>query len=241
MMSTPTQHFPKTNTSQQECVAGFMASLPATMSLAPFALLLGALAADKGLSTLESTLMSVMVFAGSAQYAAVDTWQSPPMLWSLAIATLVINMRHVFMSASIRRHMGKFPKLAKVISLLFLADEIWAFAELRATHHRLTPCYFAGLVVPFYSCWVIFTMLGAELGSMVKDPTQYGFDFAFVAIFITLIMGFRDRSGFFPTLITSAVVATLVNQIFPGPASIASGAIAGVIAAGITHTPQKKA
>ena len=44
----------------------------------PFAFLLGALATDKGLSVGEAGLMSALVFAGSAQFIALDSWTMPP-------------------------------------------------------------------------------------------------------------------------------------------------------------------
>jgi len=217
--------------------------MPVVASLLPFALLLGALAAEKGFSSFESFLMSAIVLAGSAQYAAVNTWEQTfaghtPLYLSLGIATFVINFRHVFMSASLRRHMGQFPLAGKIVAFLFMADEIWALSEMRAIRRPLTPIFYLGLVLPFYIVWTFGTALGTQFGSMVHDPQKYGFDFAFIAIFISLIVGFRDRAGFIPTILASAVAATMVHQFFPGPASIAAGAIAGIVAAALAHNPQ---
>ncbi len=227
---------------RQELTDGLIAAFPVTASLLPFALLLGALAAEKGISTLESGLMSALVLAGSGQYAAVNTWDQTfagqtPLYLSLGIASLIINFRHVFMSASLRRHMVNFPRAIKIISLFFMADEVWAMSEMRACRRPLTPLFYLGLAAPFYLCWVFGTALGTQFGSMVENPALYGFDFAFIAIFICLIVGFRDRPGFAPTLLASATVAVVVDHFAPGPASIACGAIAGIAAAGLAYTP----
>jgi 4-azaleucine resistance transporter AzlC len=213
-------------------------SLPAIAAAAPFAILLGALATDKGLSTLETALMSALVFAGSAQFIALDTWQSPPAWLAIAFGTLVVNLRHAFMSASVLRRMDTFPRWLRPVSMFFLADEIWAFAEARAARQRLTPAFYAGLVVFFYANWVVATAIGTLAGRLISDPKAYGFDFAFIAIFIGLIMGFRQRRGFGATILTSAVVATAVHLVHPGPMSIAIGALAGITAAGLAADPE---
>lgn len=232
----PTHASPRPVAEFREAV---IVSLPAIAAAAPFAVLLGALAADRGLSTLEAGLMSALVFAGSAQFMALDAWQSPPAWLAIGFGALVVNLRHVFMSASVLRHMSAFPRWLRSASMFFLADEIWAFAEARAARQRLTPAFYAGLVVFFYANWVVSTMIGSLAGRLISDPRAWGFDFAFIAIFIGLIMGFRRRSGFVVTILASAAAATAVHFVYPGPLSIAAGALAGIIAAAIAANPSR--
>ncbi|MGE0579951.1 MAG: branched-chain amino acid ABC transporter permease, partial [Reyranella sp.] len=78
---------------------------------------------------------------------------------------------------------------------------------------------------------------GAYVGRLIRDPRAWGFDFAFIAIFIGLIVGFRTRPGFVVTVMASAGAATLVHLIQPGPLSIAVGAAAGILAAAIAVEP----
>lgn len=212
---------------------GVLATLPAMLAATPFAFLIGALAADNGFSVLEAGLMSALIFAGSAQFVALNTWQTPPPWLMLALAVLVVNLRHVFMSASILRHMDAFPRWLRPPAMLFLADEIWAFAEARAVRGRLTPAYYAGLVSFFYLNWVVSSAVGALAGRLIRDPRAYGFDFAFTAIFIGLIMGFRERRGFALVVAAGMGVATIVHRLHPGPLSIVAGALAGVVAAAL--------
>lgn len=210
--------------------AGAMATLPAAVAGVPFALLIGALAAEKGLSIAEAGLMSALVFAGSAQFIGLDNWQSPPAWFLLGLIVFAVNTRHIVMSASILRHMGGFSVPSRVLALLFLADEVWAFAEARAARTRLSPAFYAGLVAFFYASWVLGTMAGVLIGGVIRDPKAYGLDFAFIAMFVGLIAGFRGRPGFALSIGVSAVVATLVHLIAPGPQSIIAGAVAGVAA-----------
>lgn len=237
MPSRSTGNTPHQPTSLADFRDGVVTILPAMAAATPFAFLLGALATDKGLSTLETGLMSALVFAGSAQFIVLDTWQSPAPWLLIGLVTFVVNFRHVFMSASLLRHMGAFSPGARCAALMFLADENWAFAEARAARGRLMPAYYAGLVCFFYVNWVVSAVAGAYVGRLIRDPRAYGFDFAFIAIFIGLIVGFRSRRGFVVTVIASAGAATLMHLLHPGPLSIVAGAAAGILAAAIAVDP----
>jgi predicted branched-subunit amino acid permease len=213
--------------------AGALAILPATVAVIPFALLLGALAAEKGLSPLETALMSGLVFAGSSQFVALDLWTTPAAWLALGSAALLVNLRHILMGASIAPKMDGFHPLARALALLLLADEIWAMAERRAATRRLTPAYYAGVAGLLYVNWVVFTTAGAVVGARLGDPAAYGFDFAFAAIFIGLIAGFRHTRGFLPTIVVAALAAVAARALLSGPVSIALGAAAGVAVAAL--------
>jgi len=223
---------------RDEIFAGMAAIAPAAIAVVPFGLLLGALAAEKGLSPLEMALMSGLVFAGGSQFVALDLWTSPAAWASLGFAALLVNLRHVLMGASINRAMGGFRPAAKVLALLLLADEIWAMAERRAACRPLTPAYYAGLALTLYVNWVFWTALGAALGASLGDPAAYGFDFAFTAIFIGLLAGFRRVPGFVPVVAASALAAVAAREVASGPVSIAAGAAAGVLVAGLLPRPR---
>jgi len=64
-------------TRKLEIIDGFKLFLPLMVATAPFALLFGAVAAEKGLSTAEIVFMSASVFAGASQYVALDLWGYP--------------------------------------------------------------------------------------------------------------------------------------------------------------------
>lgn len=212
---------------------GFIKGLPIILATAPFGLLLGAIATQKGLSVLEVSLMSAIVFAGSSQFVAVDIWSSPAPWAALGFSALLVNMRHVLMSASIAPKMKGFHPVARVFGLFFLADEIWALSETRAAHARLTPAYYFGVVAVFYSFWNIWTVLGALFGPLVKDPAAIGFDFAFTAVFIALIVNFWKGPATGAVLAASAAVAAVVHGNVEGPWYILAGAFAGMIAAAL--------
>lgn len=220
-------------TARGDWLAGAAAIAPAMVAMIPFALLLGALATEKGLSPLEVALMSGLVFAGGSQFVALDLWTHPAAWASLGLAALLVNLRHVLMGASIRRSMGDFHPLGRVLALLLLADEIWAMAERRAAGRGLTPAYFFGLAVTLYVGWLFWTVLGAVVGARLGDPAAYGFDFAFTAIFIGLLAGFRRAPAFWPVIAASALASVAAKTLVSGPVAIAAGAATGVAVAAL--------
>ncbi len=213
---------------------GFQSILPLMVAVVPIGLVFGAVAATKGLSALEAMLMSALVFAGGSQFVAMDLWTHPASIAALGTAALLVNIRHVLMGASISRHMTEFSRRQKVMSMLFLADEIWAVAEFRARGHRLTPAWFSGAALPFYLAWVLSGLVGALLGAMVGDPAVIAMDFVFPAVFVILIAGFWRGSDTGLILVGSGAAALLVHHFLPGVWYILGGALGGVAMAAIT-------
>lgn len=215
----------------KEFLSGMRAMVPLVAAVIPIGVIYGAVAATKGLSTLEITLMSAVVFAGSAQFVAMDIWTHPASWSGVGFAALLVNLRFILLSASIGRHMQAFTGWRKYLAVLFLTDESWAMAELKARNGKLTPLYFAGLIVPFYLAWVLSSLGGALVGNTLGDPAVIGLDFAFPAVFIVLIMKFWKGPQTGLILIASAVAAVVTNHYLPGVWYIAAGAAAGLVVA----------
>ncbi len=213
-----------------EFAGGMRAMAPLTVAVMPIGLVFGALAAANGLSSLEVTLMSALVFAGGSQFVAMDIWAHPASWGALAFSALLVNIRHVLMSASIGTKMPAFSIPAKYAAMLLLADEIWAMAELRAERTQLTPAWYAGLAIPFYCIWVLASLAGSIAGTLLGDPTTVGLDFAFPAVFTVLVMGFWKGRETGAVLAASAAAAVFAHQLLPGVWYIAAGAAAGVVA-----------
>lgn len=210
---------------------GFSDIWPAMLAAIPIGLLLGALSAGKGLSPLETLVMSGLVFAGGAQFAAIELWATPAPIGALVFSTLLINARHVLMSASLVPKLAGFSRWQMALGLYYLADENWALAEKRARTHRLTPAYWFGMVVPFVSCWIATATLGAVVGAALGDPRRFGADFAFTALFIALVAAFWRGRVTFWTVVAAAGASALTYRFAGPPWHVLAGALCGLGAA----------
>jgi 4-azaleucine resistance transporter AzlC len=221
-----------------EARAGLRDIAPALIACVPIALLYGALAAGKGMSAAEVALMSAMVFAGGAQFAAVEIWRTPAPLLLLAFTVLLINARHVLMGASLTPKTGVFKPWQRFLGFAIMADENWAMAERRAAAHPLTATYWFAMSVVFWANWLICSVLGALAGSFLGDPRELGADFAFTAIFIGLIAGFCKTRRAALTVATAAAGSAAAHLTVGAPWHVAAGALAGILASYAAANPE---
>ncbi len=112
-----------------------------------------------------------------------------------------------------------------------MADENWALAEKRARTHALTPAYWFGMVVPFVTCWVATSTLGAVIGATLGDPRRFGADFAFTALFIALVAAFWKGRVTFWTVAAAGLASALTYRLIGPPWHVLAGALCGLAAA----------
>jgi len=224
-----------TRRSDSEWRAALADITPAMVAGIPFAALCGALAIAKGLSPAEVFAMSLIVFAGGAQFAAIEIWSSPVPVSALVVSTLLINTRHILMGVSLRPKLHALSPAQRVLGCFTLADENWAVAERRATVRVISPTYFLVMGVVFWANWVAWSLVGALLGPVLGDPKRLGADFAFTAIFIALIVSLGTGARSVGVVVASALTAALVRALIGSPWHVLSGALAGIVAAAILH------
>jgi len=212
---------------------GAAAVSPICVAAIPIGMVWGTLAVERGLSLFEIGLMSATVFAGASQFVAIGLWEPIVPAVAIIFATLMVNLRHVMMSASLGRSMTLFTAPQRFAAFYGMTDEVWALAEARAMDEPLRPSYYAGLAVPLLCCWTAGTLAGGVFGGIVGDTAAYGLDFAFSAMFIGLIVGFRSIPAWLPVVITSACVSVLTYQVLPSPWFVIAGSIAAMAVAAL--------
>ncbi|WP_199228523.1 MULTISPECIES: AzlC family ABC transporter permease [unclassified Caulobacter] len=218
--------------SRVEFWRGLVASLPVTAGFTPFALVLGAQAAQKGLSVAETPLMTGLNFAGGSEFAAIGLWTSPPHLLLITAVTLMINSRHLLMGAALTPFLKGLPKRRVLPALFLMCDESWAMALADAkARGTFSLAHYLGVALPMWLAWIAFTALGAMVGPVLGNVETLGFDMAFPAIFLVLLRGmWKSFSAARPWLV-SLTVAACGHLLAPGAWTVAAGALAGLLSA----------
>jgi 4-azaleucine resistance transporter AzlC len=222
---------------------GLAASVPLMVGTVPYALVLGAQAAQKGLSLVEVPLMTGLNFAGGSEFAAIQLWTSPPHILLIVAITFLVNSRHLLMGAALAPFLKHLPKRKVLPALFVMCDESWALGladAKRGAASGVQPAfslpYYVGAALPIYVVWVVFTSLGAAIGPVLGNVEPYGFDMAFPAVFLVLLHGmWRGFRSARPWLV-SLLVAALTYLVVPGAWYVAAGAISGVVAAYLLAT-----
>ncbi|MFI6586221.1 AzlC family ABC transporter permease [Embleya sp. NPDC050493] len=166
----------------------------------------GAIAVSGGLDPWVPIVMSVFVFAGGAQFAAVGVVLAGGSPVAAVLAALVLNARLLpfgFAVADVlddRRH--RWTRLAGVH---LITDETVAFA-LRHTDPARRRAVFRLCGVALFVTWNLAVAGGAAAGTGLGDPTALGLDAAFPAVLLALVLpALRDRATRNAALLGAAV------------------------------------
>ncbi len=164
------------------------------MGYVPIGFAYGVLAQQAGLSTRNSVLMSLLVYAGSAQLIAVGLFATGAPALSLILTTFVVNLRHLLMSAALSPYMRHWRKGELAAFAYELTDE--SFAVHIAQFPETTPPkaeVFAVNVTAQLS-WILGSWLGAVAGQLIADVKPLALDYALPAMFIALlVMQIKDK------------------------------------------------
>ena len=105
---------------------GFQSNLAVAFSVAAYGSVLGVLAAQKGISWHALLVMNLSIFAGSAQFVMVDMWLPPLPILEITLAVFVINLRYLFIGASLQPLFRGKSLIHRMAMMHLVADENWA-------------------------------------------------------------------------------------------------------------------
>ena len=212
---------------------GVRQALPIALGVFAYGLVFGVLARQAGLTTLEALLMSGLVFAGAAQFVALGLWAAPLPALAIVLTTLVVNLRHVLMGATLRPWFARLPRRWTYLSAFFMVDESWAVTMGAFSRGYRDAAMLVGSGLTVFGAWLGATLAGRVSGSLI-DPTRLGLDFAFTAVFLAMLVGmWRGRGDIVPWLV-AAIVAVIAARWLPGKDYILAGALAGSLVGALT-------
>lgn len=161
----------------------FLASIPVLMGYIVLGIAFGMLLVSKGYPWYYALLMSVLIYAGSMQFVAINLLTSGASLISSAFMTLFINARHFVYGLSMLekfRDSGKY----KPYLIFSLTDETYSLL-VSDNHDDHNYMFYVSLFNHCY--WVLGSVIGGILGSLITINTK-GLDFAMTALFIVIVV-----------------------------------------------------
>ena len=204
---------------------------PVSIFVLPFGLAYGAAAKDAGLGPLEATLTSALVFAGAAQFAALDLAGSPGALLSLALVVLAVNARHTVLGAALAPWLNRLPVGRRMIACMMISDANFTVARTAFRSGETDAGILVGGGLVLWSVWVVSTALGAGAGQAIGDLTRFGLDTVMVCFFAAMVV--REvrvgpsKAGIVTTVLTAVVVVMLTTSLLPVGWDVIAAALAG--------------
>lgn len=218
----------------RDLVAGVRAAGPILVGILPFALVTGITAISAGLTIGEAVGMSVIVFAGASQLAAIDLIGSNAPFLVVVGTAVVINVRMVMYSASIAPYLRECTLRMRGVAAYVLTDQAYAasVAEYETNDGRSRLPYYLGIAFSLWVVWQIGTALGAVLGAGVPDAL--GLEFALPLVFLALLLPAMKDAGTTAAGLVGGTVALAVATVgvplnLDLPIAAASGVAAGLL------------
>jgi predicted branched-subunit amino acid permease len=207
--------------------AEFFRLLPISLFVVAFGAAFGLAAIQKGLSPLESILMSTTVFAGASQFAAVDMWGTEVSVLPMIAVVFAINSRHLLMGASLYPMLKDVSPGKRYGLLLLLTDANWAVSaqEYQSGRRNLEVILGGGLVL--WLAWMIGTGLGVYFGGLLQNPRALGLDMVLGCFLLAMALGGKKSPRILVAWLVAGAASLAAWKWLPPNMHVVVGALAG--------------
>lgn len=198
-------------------IQGVKDCIPTLLGYLSIGFAAGVVGNTSGLSLMEITLMSSMIYAGSAQFIMAGMIASHGSAAAIIVTVFIVNLRHLLLSAAISPYFRRLTSFKTMLIGTLLTDETFGVAINKAANRSsLSEKWMHGLNVTAYLNWIIATLAGAFFGQWITDPEKFGLDFALTGMFIgLLVLQMASRKKVLKDLIVAlSAVAIMIGTSF---------------------------
>lgn len=176
----------------------------------------GAIAVAAGNPVWVPVLMSLLIFAGGAQFLAIGIVAAGGSLIAAVAGGLLLNLRMLPFGLAIGDVLGRrWP--VRLVGSHLLVDESVAFVLARAGDPagRRRAFWLSGTTL--FVVWNVSVVLGALAGTFLEDTEAFGIDAAFPAALLALVLpALRDRDVRLAGLVGAGVAVGTTPFLPPG-------------------------
>lgn len=212
---------------------GALVSIPMMLGNLPFGMIFGSLAVSQGLEPWVPIAMSLLVFAGSAQFVALGLLAVGTPILIIIFTTFIVNLRHLLYSADYMKYVKHLPMSWRVVLAFGLTDETYAATKPYFVNGKLdeTTGHWAylGSVVAFYTMWNLTTIIGVVAGELIPGMSEWGLEFAMVATFLGIITTYLRTNAYWISFAVAGTAALFLYQL-PNNLGMLLAALLGVLA-----------
>lgn len=208
---------------------GFRQMVPIAVFVMVFGAAFGLAATQSGLDAAWVVFMSTLVFAGAAQFAALDLWGPQVPMLALALTVFAINARHLLMGATLYPWLRHLPPVQRYAVMLVASDANWALSiqalGQNDTNRGLGLLLGGGLALWLF--WIVGTWLGLYMGNAIADPVRWGLDMVMGCFLLTMVVDGRKDRRLVAIWAMAAGASLLAWRYLPENSHVVVGAIAG--------------
>ena len=211
-------------------MAGLRDQSPGILGTVPFGLITGAAASAAGADPWLTMGMSIIMFAGAAQLAAISLMAQHAPGGIVVLTVLIINLRLMMYSAAIAPFFRSTPLARKWLFSYLLTDHTFALVTGKFDKDHPPPhfdAYYFGATSLLWWVWHASVAVGIFTGALV--PAKWSLDFAIPLVFLSLVLPAIQTRNHWVAAVVAATAAAFCTS-FPLKLGLIAGAVAGVIA-----------
>lgn len=168
---------------------GIKDCIPTLLGYISIGVAFGVVGVASGISVLEVFLLSVLVYAGSAQFIFCGLYLAGAPVTAIILTIFIVNLRHLLMSLSIAPYFTNHSTIRNIGFGTLLTDETFGVSVVAASKEgRLGGNWMDGLNITAYTVWIASCTTGGVIGQWLPDPEKWGLDYALVAMFVALLV-----------------------------------------------------
>jgi 4-azaleucine resistance transporter AzlC len=205
--------------------SGARAGLPFALASLALGISFGVIARPV-MGPIAPIVMSIVVFAGAAQFAALAVLASGGGAIAAIIAGLLLNLRFLPMGIAIAPSLTHswFGRAARGQALV---DASWALAG--REDGRFDIEFLLGATLSQYPAWVGGTVIGVLGGAVIHDPAALGLDAIYPAFFFALLVAELRKQGAGRVAIAGAILALVLTPLLPGGLPIIAASLCALL------------
>lgn len=187
---------------------GLRASAPVAPGIAAWGLMTGVAMVKSGMSVVEAVAMTLFVYAGSSQLAAIPLIVAGAPAWVIWATGFCVNLRFVVFSLHLRTYLMHLPRWRRLVNGFLTADLSYALFTSRYPTPAATPderaaqeSFLAGNYCMTWFAWTGASLLGVALGNLI--PSAWGLGFAGVLCLVGILCSLANT----PLRVLAAAIA----------------------------------
>lgn len=194
--------------------------VPTLIGYISIGIAMGIVGAASNLSILEVALLSVLVYAGAAQFIICALLVSGSPFSVIVFTTFIVNLRHFLLCMTLAPSFKNYSLLKNIGIGTLVTDESFGVAANKiAKRETINASWMNGLNLTAYIFWILSCTLGAIFGKWISNPEVLGLDFSLTAMFLALLVlqvesMERGKLKFYLSLIAYVILSMLVLCMF---------------------------
>ncbi len=213
--------------------AAFPHTVPVLLGYIFLGIAFGVLLSSNGFGVGWAFVMSILIYAGSMQFVAVNLLISAFNPVAAFIMTIMVNARHLFYGLSM---LGKFKPLKKFkpYMIFSLTDETYSiFCNIEVPEDVDKDWFMFFIAILDHSYWIAGSVIGALAGSLLTFDST-GIEFSMTALFICIFVEQWEKAGkklfckeHLPAVL--GVVITIICRLIFGVDNFIVAAMLGIV------------